>query len=93
MRDFKDIFKTPEWSFVNAFSVCMTVPVSRDQGNGGEGGRVGSWNWVQYATRKILEIVKFFVGKKWRIFRQMRKIVIYEKLMPTKIITGQSFYQ
>ena len=38
MRDFKDIFKTPEWSFVNAFSVCMTVPVSRDQGNGGEGG-------------------------------------------------------
>ena len=34
-------------------------------------------------------MVKFFVGKKWRIFRQVTKIISDEKLMPTKIITDK----
>ena len=36
-------------------------------------------------------MVKFFVGKKWRIFRQVMKNITHEKLMPTKIITDKIF--
>ena len=42
-------------------------------------------------ARKIVDIVKFFVGKKWRIFRKVTKIITDEKLMLAKIITDKVF--
>ena len=50
-------------------------------------------DWIEEinVTHKILEMVKFFVGKKWWIFRQVAKIITDKKLMPTKIITGKVF--
>ena len=28
MQNFQDIFETRWWSFISAFSICMTVPLS-----------------------------------------------------------------
>ena len=42
-------------------------------------------------ARKIVDIVKFFVGKKWRNFRKVTKIITDEKLMLAKIITDKVF--
>ena len=64
--------------------------LSRDQGNGEEK-VLDHGIKFNMPLAKAQRMVKLFVGKKWRIFCQVTKVITNEKLMSTKIVTDKVF--
>ena len=54
MRSFQDTFKTRKRSFINAFSICMTVPLK----NNGNRYRTYKYKALQCKIENLIEFLK-----------------------------------